>query len=361
MIFSTIWGKFSQFHPAFSEYDDYLEYLFAKLICSALSDPFTICDEALISVSTSCEYLVRKFPGILGIYIMNGCETDAQETIAPLALELLLSHEEYMVSWSSRQLEEICTIGPYRFWTTTLTVEDARSHVSFWVTSRHEQVDKYLTTKLTLMKKFLVLHAESLIFGNDFCILDTISRTLFETAEVIALLTEQTYGDNDTPWVRHRFRKLCLIQAWLLEVLKELLAGNRFLLTKVTSMDELVKRYNARTASIWFKAVENLPLEAARSNRDKLSFTEELNRPQDYESDWETEGSQDGESDWETEEEWEEGFMLNAAVDRLDVDSQNPQYPRTKDRTCSSDFKMKDYEESYWEHVYPRVISPRGS
>jgi hypothetical protein len=148
--------------------------------------------------------------------------------------------------------------------------------------------------------------------------------------------------------------------------------GNTSLFTKVITRDELALRHNARTARVWFKVVGHLDqgnhspggnkksLVTARSNRDEFNFTGGLNSSQDHESDWETEGSQDRESDWGTEEEWEEGFMLNAAVDLLDVDCRNPHLSDPERCTSSSDMKIKDYEESYWEHVYSRVIWPRA-
>jgi hypothetical protein len=131
MLFVMLWGDLSQSHdshPVISEYGDYLQYLFVKLISKSRTDPFKISDKVLIYGSTSCEYLVCKFPGILGQYFVDDKFEDNEEKTAPLALELILSHKECVVSWSSVQLEEICSIGPNRIGT---NIQDVPSHLSF--------------------------------------------------------------------------------------------------------------------------------------------------------------------------------------------------------------------------------------
>jgi len=199
--------------------------------------------------------------------------------------------------------------------------------------------------------------------------LDQIHELIHSGGNVIALLTEHTYSDGSVPWVRHRVKKLILIREFMIQTLILLLDFSGSHITDPIELDKIsihAQLHNARTVYIWRRALEKAS-EGARSTRPccplentgRVVQTDASTNDGDHvtafveEDDWETEGSDGSQSGWETEEEWEEGHMLDTAVDRDPQDAENKQKRRPAGCTCQG--STRDYDEEYWSHVYPRL------
>ena len=339
-----------------SMYTDCLEYLFHRMVKSAKNDPYC-SSHALFGVRPEGNYELHNFPGD---------PYANEETISELQLEWFLRQQEWPIIWDPCQLDILCSARwPYL----SKEISDVRAHVSFWVTGQANDVKDYLDKKLNLTKRFLdcdLLYPEP----RD-CILTALQTAIHEGGEVIALLSEhEYYGSGHQPWIRHRFKKLVLIEAWLTKIFKLLIRYRVSYLAEPKIMSGFCDRaqsHNARTLHAWTKA-----LRACIKDHSQLSALEtDIILPgggsntvrsneietQDADKEWETEDTASETSDWETEEEWEEGHMLETAVERDRRDAKNPQLSDPGRHTCCKE--MNDYDEEYWRHVYPRIIGSR--
>lgn len=330
-------------------FDDSLRFLLEKLLISAKLDPFAGGD-VLLDVDRSGEYRVLEFPNFL-----------KQHPIHPTALDFLTQQREWPVSWNPLQLKTLGTIE-----LGYVDDDETREFVAFWVTSTFEDVEKYLQKKLALLRKFLA-HDGCVTFNSQHLIEDAIHSTIHNAAEVIALLSEHDYYGQGPPWLRHRFKKLVRIGAFILATLTLLLNFGRTHLADQPFLDRISRHaqsHNARIFCIWRKAFREVSrgLDSASFNQSSndcyidsqtaTSIDEQNEAGAISEGEWETESSSESSSEWETEEEWEDGYMLDTAVDRSHPDDYNPQIQGAR-HTCSS--KMHDYDEKYWSHLYPRI------
>lgn len=340
-------------------YEDHFRYLFNKLLKSAKADPFSLSD-ALVKINHSGEHILWHFPGcdIYGPY----------RTTSPSELGLLMEQKEWEITWDRDQLDHLCS--PTQF-PPLESIEEVRADVSFWVTAASDQIERYLDTKLDLIKRFLSLGILSLTPGASHCVIEALHNTIHEGGEVIALLSEHSYGSRGKqPWIRQRFKKLVLIRTWLIEVFKALLSsGSEYIAASPYVMDMLcehAQRHNARTLSAWMESLRalsddqnqrNTPEVEPRDSGDENRMTAgNEGSVENTDEGWETEDTESRVSDWETEEEWEEGYWLQTAIDREDHDERNPQI-KDEDRHTCGNYSM-DYDEGYWQHIYPRILGP---
>ncbi len=291
------------------------------------------------------------------------------EFITPLALQVLARQEEWPVVWD-HDIASACDLGCHAFYGYT------RNYVGFWVTSTFQQTKKYLQMKTDLLHMLIaagIRHKG----GWQRCWHDVLHATIHGGAEVIALLSEHSFGDKNAPWLRHRFQKLVLVREYLVRTLKLLLRVGGEKVADPQLLNEVsqhAQQHNARTFAAWRTALEeaaqDLGLDSPlgheyrhhrsqdqRTNRDD-AHKPDANISQD--GDWETEEptSDSSGSEWETEEEWEEeSYMRCAAVDRDRLDDANPELQCR----CSCRHNLRgadispDYNEDYWSHVYQRI------
>lgn len=299
-------------------------------------------------------------------------------------LEWLLCQQEWRITWSQYQLRELCSA---RWRHDSETVRDVRTHVRFWVTSQANDVENYLDKKLWLVRRFLDC---GLLPAPGNCIQADLHTAIHEGGKVIALLSEHEYYDSgQQPWIRHRFKKLVLVERWLTNIIKHLLAYGVTCIgdpVDVDSLCRLAQRHNARTLHAWTKALrtytEDHPLLARLQmstevfgDRHSITRSDDIEE-QDTDSGWGTEESDGKGSEWDTEEEWEEGHILKTAVEKDRCDVRNPQISDEERRTyrkvwedypkkcwhCREAYDIEyreGYDEEYWEHVYPRIVDSK--
>lgn len=239
-------------------FDDSLRFLLEKLLISAKLDPFAGGD-VLLDVDRSGEYRVLEFPNVLEDY-----------PIHPTALDFLTQQREWPVSWNPLQLKTLGTIEELGY----VDDDEARECIAFWVTSTFEDVEKYLQKKLALLRKFLA-HDGCVTFNSQHLIEDAIHSTIHNAAEVIALLSEHDYYGQGPPWLRHRFKKLVRIGAFILATLTLLLNFGRTHLADQPFLDRISRHaqsHNARIFCIWRKAFR----EVSRG-LDSASFNQSSN------------------------------------------------------------------------------------
>lgn len=245
--------------------------------------------------------------------------------------------------------------------------------VSYWITSSISEVDRHLTARFDMLEKLWKTGAFD--HENENTITEAIHSTICCGAEIIALLSEHTYGDDESPWIRHRFQKLIRLSAFLQETLTWLLVKWRYQMSKAIFEDILQHAlgHNARTSAAWIKAVEEatklleLPNVSERPESSSVECNFNILRAEDQDSgteqdyEWESEDEEGGSSCWETEEEWEEGYELGRAVDIDDRDCFNYQLDSER-RHYMHDLGedkywkwLTDYDERYWSHVYKRI------
>lgn len=344
--------------PTIASQEDHFNFILLKLLVSAKTDPFDGSD-AFVEVSLKGEYTLLKFPG----------RTWPDETISKLQLELIMAQKEWQVTWNPWQLSELCSA---RWQHKSENVASLRCHVAFWVTGRAEDIQNYLYAKLDLLRKFLEHGLPQSEPELNRGVIYALHTAIHQGGEVIALLTEHTYGSCDRqPWIRHRFKKIVLIEKWLTETMLLLMTNNVPQVADPEVIDGLcqhAQRHNARTLCAWMKVLrackknyERGSGAGSRSGMDtfvsaadgapaECDNAEEPNTDEE----WETEDSDLESSGWETEEEMEEGYRFETAIDRDHYDAKNPDLDDQRRHTCDGAFD--DYDEDYWEHVYPRII-----
>ena len=323
---------------------------------SAKTDPFCGSD-AYVVVAPNGGYRLYDFPGAVA--------PDEHEEISTLQLELLMGQKEWQITWAQTQLHELSS-ARWLYWSEH--IQHVRTHVSFWVTSQAEDVKKYLYTKLGLIRRLLDYGLLYLEPGGNHCVIEALHTAIHQGGEVIALLTEHKYYDSgQEPWIRHRFRKLVVIERWLTEVIELLLTSGATHIADSEVVDSLCRhaqRHNARTLCAWIKALRACTEDRPRPSRQEMDTvvsetdgkTARSDDPEEQDTDkqWETEDTEGEGSEWETEEEQEEGYMFERAVDRECFDARKPQISNEERHTCYNG--LQDYDETYWKHVYPHII-----
>ncbi|CZR69818.1 uncharacterized protein PAC_19718 [Phialocephala subalpina] len=408
MLFISCWF---QSGGSISKHEDHFQYLLNKLLRNAKSDPFSRSD-ARIGVNRKAQYCPLEFPGL-----------DFSDTLPLAGLNSLIRQEEWPLSWDPGNLYEFCDAAHYP-WLMRGNEKHGpeREHVSFWVTCTASEIKAYLEAKSDLLSE--LLKHNRLLDTRCACHLENcVNLAIHKGAEVIALLSEHDYYRGSAPWLRHRTKKLILVQAYMLKVIKLLLIlgstqlANR---TVLENFSEHAADHNARTFNVWNKALKEASLELQALNRpyssiiqtylydisqrdenhenckgksgvtrspvmgvgrdyykegqqsssetriedpasgpfqamamDSTNVVEQHDSGEDDSAGWETDESDLTDSAWETEEEWEEGYKLESAVDRVPLDDHNPDLEDTKRHTCSA--AIKDYDEEYWSHVYDRI------
>jgi len=352
-LFAVCWSDVFSNLPMISSQGDRFRFLLSKLLTSAKTDPFCGRD-AFVVVPPEGKYQLYDFPGV----VHEG--EDAQ--VSTLQLESLMGQKEWQITLAPPQLNELCSA---RWLCGSKNIRNVRIHVSFWVTSQAEDVKYYLDTKLGLIRRFLDYGLLYLEPEGHHCVITALHTAIHQGGEVIALLSEHDYyGSGHQPWIRHRFKKLVLIERWLTEVIKLLLTHGVTHVTDPEIMNSLchhARRHNARTLRAWMKALRactedhlrvfTLEMNTVLSENDGKTARSDEPEEQDTDRQWETEDTEGEESEWETEEEWEEGYMLDMAMDREHSDARNPQIS-DEERLEG----LEDYDEIYWEHVYARII-----
>ena len=353
----TVSFVYSEF-PMVSMYNDHLEFLFKKLLTTVKSDPFGD-SHTCIGVAHCGEYELYEFPGE-----PRACHLGVK--ISELQLACFQRSQEWPIVWAPNQLEVLCSARWNHF---SKEICDVRTHVAFWVTSQAQEVEAYLTTKSNFIQRFLdsgALHPKP----RD-SLISALHTTIRQGGEVIGLLSEhQYYGTGQLPWIRHRLKKLVLLERWLTEVFKQLLTYGATWLDDtevVSSLCSHAQDRNARTLNAWMKALGASTRDRFQSSGPGMHTTpsEENGHSaqilkvegQDADEEWETDGSKTEGSEWETEEEWEEGYMLKTAVNRDCYDAKNPQISDQDRHTC--DGELVDYDEAYWERVYSRILDSK--
>jgi hypothetical protein len=333
-------------------FDDEYRFLISKLLSEAKTDPFGCEEEALVSVEDG-RYRCQTFPGMFPHEYLD-------DFIHPTALEVLMRQTEWSLSWNPYQIRLMCDFS----W----VADYPKSYVQYWVTSTSTEIKKDLEARTSFLQSFLA-NKSSLAGKFPQMGLDAIHNLIHSGGNTIALLTEHEYNDHGVPWVRHRFKKLILIREFMVQVLKIFLNLWRPYIADPLKLNEIsihAQRHNARTVHIWRQALEEasqaprltglyctlentgLVAQADASINDNDQVTTSVE-----EDDWETEDSDGSHSGWETEEEWEEGYMLDAAVDRDPYDNENKQ--KSRPAGCSCTGIIRDYDEAYWSHVYSRI------
>ncbi|KAF2228681.1 hypothetical protein EV356DRAFT_537890 [Viridothelium virens] len=342
--------------PVNASLEEHGNFLVRKLLRSAKTDPFSTTD-AYVRIGPEGGHEVVDFPGMVRGF--------PPEPMTKLQLDVFMTQNEWQLVWSSWQLNELSSVRSLE----PLDREsDVRSYVAFWVTSDAEIIRKLLDSKLDLLGAFLNLNLLHLEPAADHSVIDALNVAIHQGGEVIALLTEHSYYSHERePWIRHRFKKLVLIECWLTKVFQLLITHGVTYMADSDVVNELcqhARKHNARTLYAWTKALglcakENSPLPGSRLNNfvstdDSVATGSVTTEVLEIDDDWETEDTDVEESGWETEEEHEEGYMLEIAIEKKEDDARNPNL-RDKDRhTCCK--ALEDYDEGYWSHVYPRIM-----
>lgn len=388
MMFVMSWSDSSD---AISNYEDQFQHLLDTLLMNTKSDPFG-CRDALVCVledkQEEGKYQLETFPGV-NSYTSYG-------PVKFTGLKSLIRQDRWQISWDSRLLWDLSTTMPLG---SLDTDEEVRNHVSFWVTMEAAVIEVYLDAKLNLLVE-LLRHNRIINFENSCQIYHCIHNAIHQGAETIALLSEHDYNGSGPPWLRHRFKKLILVEAFMLKALKGLLVYGYKQLAYLETLNDLSQhalRHNTRTFFVWKKALSEASSELQTSGYPRNSFEKfsaeiessvhktklkvdrmnqgkpsksrsveadgnmlkasgsmvERDSGNHDDSDWETEDSEYAESAWETEEEWEEGYSLDTAVDLVPLDDTNRQMSDSERHTRCE--KHYDYDEEYWSHVYGRI------
>ncbi|KIY02220.1 uncharacterized protein Z520_02358 [Fonsecaea multimorphosa CBS 102226] len=361
---------------ASEQLDDKYSFLFSKLLLGAKTDPFTH-DASMTMI-------------VLDTYSCN-----------PTAVEVLLHQTEWPISWHPTHLLMLLRFGR--------VPGPARSFVMPWAMLDASSIEASLQAQLGIIRSFLASNAfppqEFPRLGQH-----AISELIHYGGLVIALLSEHDDGGSDPPCL-HRLRKLGLARTFMITAIGLLLEYWRPYLATRGELDPIsihAQQHNMRTMHIWRMALEN----TCGNAQDTYSDT----RPANYgtgstdfvsadgsqkvnnldEDEWETEYSDGSTSGWETEEEWEEGYLLDAAVDRVYRDAANT-LPTRINRCTRCEFASNGeaageeegawadgistfsplfrltsysgilpsecsfaYDEDYWQHVYSWVESEQS-
>ncbi|KAK7409277.1 hypothetical protein QQX98_008517 [Neonectria punicea] len=312
---------------------------------SAKCDPFASRD-ALMLVGQDGRLFGDEFPGLSKFWV----------SFTHVGLKSILRQETWPLSWSLHQPQAASNLGLLAFHG---SVED---FVCFWVTSTAKEVGTYLHGKSGLLQTFLSYNTVS--STNDWSMLEAIDEVIHSGAEIIALLSEhEYYGTGEPPWLRHRFKKQVMVTRYMIEILTLLFEAipRQTFLDDNSVLDEFTQhaqRHNARTLCAWKQALVGV---TRGSSEDETDVWDQEPLPADEgngvnskdRDGWETENSRESHDlEWETEEEYEEGFMLDTAVDKDHWDDANRQISRPRG---SNGGYHADYDEEYWSHIYDLI------
>jgi hypothetical protein len=344
------WYDAYEYMPSVSSEDDYMNYLFSKLLSRAKTDPFS-GSEALLDVAPYEGFHIFNFPGL-------NSDSNYGYKLSLRQIDVLLGQTEWPLTWDSQQLQILSSARYHSF----EEVSGIRHHIAFWVTSQAEDISRYLYTKLDLLEK-IISHG-TLALKAEHAVVKALYGAIHEGGWVITILTRHLYCScfpGRKPWIRHRFKKLVIIEKWLTEIF-------RLLLTKVSAhvanavvleeMYQFARAHNARTLGAWTKALKACGHDHARDTGSVDNATSVDDATSDQtgaHSEWETDnsGSDDG-SDWETEEELDEGQLFQLVKDRHCTDATNPDLKGKSRHTC--DVALHEYDEEYWSHLYPHIM-----
>ena len=361
MLFVACW--FEHHRGVGDQFNDKLSFLLSKLLRNAKSDPFSRC-EALLEVDTT---------GVLYTkcgFEFHGLANSLDDMLSFAALDSLVRQETWPLSWNPWQTSVAISLGLENFPDTYPSTVSA--FVKFWVTSSATQIRVYLEAKQRFHR--LLLCSGTVAKVSPECLLNAIDEIIHSGGEIIALLTENHYGDSGAlAWVRERVRKLILVREYMIDILTTLLLTPTVqaelsrappLLDHFT---EYAQCHNARTVRAWNDALIAVTRSLRNIHGDTKPQIQQLVEhaqlahaviDNEVTDGWETDSSgpqahnpEDDLSGWETEEEWEEDrYMLNQAKDIHDEDAINLQI---RSPECSGNFS--DYDEDYWSHVYARI------
>jgi hypothetical protein len=349
------WSDACVFSPSLFSEDDYINYLLNKLLNRAITDPFP-GSEALLAVVPYEGFQILNFPGV---------DLGDNPNIPPRQLDLLLGQTEWPITWDSHQLVLLSSASYYLL----NDVSKIRHHIAFWIISQAEEISKYLYTKLDLIEK--IMDHGTLDLGAEHSVVLALHTAIHEGGEVIAILTRHLHCScfpGRKPWIRHRFKKLIIIEKWLTELFRLLLTKGSAHVTDAVILEELcqhAQKHNARTLCAWTKALKACAQEQARdvgsadntasSLVHAASVEDATSDKIDANSEWETENSDsDHDSEWETEEELDEGQLFERVKDRHCIDATNPDLEGKSRHTC--DVVLHEYDEEYWSHLYPCIM-----
>ena len=333
--------------PSASSEDDYMNYLLSKLLNRAITDPFSV-SEALLAVAPYKGFQLLNFPGV---YVC-----DDYDNISLRQLDLLLCQTEWPLTWDSRQLELLSSARYH----SRRDVSEIRHHVAFWITSQAEDVSGYLYTKLDLIEK--ITNHGTLDLGAKHSVVRALHKAIHEGGEVIEILTRHLHCScfpGRKPWIRHRFKKLVIIEKWLTELFHLLLTKGSAHVTDAVVLEELcqhARKHNARTLCAWTKALKACAHEHTQdigsadnmaSSSDNTVSVEDANSDNTaVDLEWETENSHsDDTSEWETEDELDEGLLFEFVKDRYCIDATNSDLKGKSRYTC--DVALLEYDEEY--------------
>ncbi|OQV00828.1 hypothetical protein CLAIMM_06275 [Cladophialophora immunda] len=322
----------------------------------------------------------------------------------PTPVEVLIRQKEWRLQWTPLQFLALFDFGLIH---DLIDVPSpTRSFVEFWTVTPDAAIEAYLQAKLSVVQIFL---AHDTFPVQKFTSLgeEAIQRLIHHGGDVIALLSEHDDDGNDPPCL-HRVRKLVLVSTFMITALGLLLEFWCPYLATKDQHDEIslhAQQHNMRTINIWRKALEKACGNAqdAQSNKPPSNHdtgisgcasVERRDEVNSFDEDgWETEASDGPTSGWETEEEWEEGYLLDTAVDIGDRNATTTLPARLKRCTrcrvasnCAAIWEDRDtaglnlpfplrlatdrgfqingravprfdYDEDYWQHVYARFGS----
>lgn len=328
---------------------DRLDYFFQKLLTVAKTDPFS-AGEVLVTITPYRGLKFLRFSGMFAsIYHGPG----------PHQLDLLIKQTEWPLNWCCWQLDDLTSA---RYLHLSENIADVRENIAFWVTAHAKDVIPYLGSKASLAKR--LLDHSQLDLAAEHSVVRALHTTIHEGGGVIDILTRHLYCNcfpGRQPWIRHRFKKLVLIESWLRNIFYLLLTKGYRQVANQEHLDGLcqhAQQHGARTLCMWTKA---LKLSAAYRFRHRgMESTEDDNKSRDTretesESDWESDYSQvDDNSDWETEEELHEGRLFGTARDRGEFDT-NPDL----DGRSRLSGNLSEYDEEYWSHLYNYYIGSK--
>lgn len=310
------------------------------------------------------KYRAESFPGSLSLLW-------GPFFVHPAILQATLSQSDWLLSWDERQLQELCNILPGHkalfpyFYDDPEWEKTEKMRLKFLVTSHAKELQSHLDSKAKLLRLLLDhgVFSTTAELGRPLYI-DAVHDTIHSGGDAFSLLTEHKYYGKEPPWIRHKFQKLLHIRAFMLDTLTIILDA---LWSVSPEKDDPHWKEFARHAQSQNLRTLNVYMTALRNSKCRTSDTGlavgcdsggKDDRPTHQhtgdDEGWETEHSSSEDDGWETEEEWQEGYMLDKAVDRDHLDDRNMKMKRRGACQDSND----DFDASYWEHFLPRTQEP---
>lgn len=242
MLAAIGWTRAKKFFPTTPDLDDQFSFILRKLLQSAKTDPFCKSN-ALVTVRGDGTCHIVDFPGKV-----NPGDT---ERISQCQLNLLMTQDEWQISWHQLQLDELSSL---RFTRAMEDASDTETDLRFWVTSNAETVALYMDAKLELLRNFLDQNLPHIAGKTADSVEIASCIAIDDTEEILSILTGHSYPCcGRQPWIRHRRLKLELVEKWATATLKLLITNNIAPLTDLDTVDELhryAQEYDLRTLHI---------------------------------------------------------------------------------------------------------------